>query len=207
MVWKQGTGERKLVVFADPNCGYCKKFEKRPAGGQGRHRLHLPVSDPGRRFAREVEGDLVRQGQHQDLARLDDQGNADPATAASATPRRSSATTRSAALSHQRHAGPGVRGRPQAGRRAQHRADRKAARRQPPEEPELSAVPARPPLHAVARVLAVDQPLQGRERVLAGAVLRIELERVGDALLEHGARDRRSPRPSPASPAASRRRG
>ncbi|HEV7575011.1 MAG TPA: DsbC family protein [Caldimonas sp.] len=28
MVWKQGSGERKLVVFADPNCGYCKKFEK-----------------------------------------------------------------------------------------------------------------------------------------------------------------------------------
>ena len=28
MVWKQGTGERKLVVFADPNCGYSKKIEK-----------------------------------------------------------------------------------------------------------------------------------------------------------------------------------
>ena len=28
MIWKQGTGERKLVVFADPNCGYCKKFER-----------------------------------------------------------------------------------------------------------------------------------------------------------------------------------
>ena len=28
MVWKQGTGDRKLVVFADPNCGYCKKFER-----------------------------------------------------------------------------------------------------------------------------------------------------------------------------------
>ena len=28
IVWKQGTGERKLVVFADPNCGYCKKFEQ-----------------------------------------------------------------------------------------------------------------------------------------------------------------------------------
>jgi thiol:disulfide interchange protein DsbC len=28
MVWRQGTGERKLVVFADPNCGYCKKFER-----------------------------------------------------------------------------------------------------------------------------------------------------------------------------------
>ena len=28
LMWKRGTGERKLVVFADPNCGYCKKFEK-----------------------------------------------------------------------------------------------------------------------------------------------------------------------------------
>ena len=27
VVWKQGSGARKLVVFADPNCGYCKKFE------------------------------------------------------------------------------------------------------------------------------------------------------------------------------------
>ena len=27
IVWKQGTGARKMVVFADPNCGYCKKFE------------------------------------------------------------------------------------------------------------------------------------------------------------------------------------
>ena len=27
IVWKQGTGARKLVVFADPNCTYCKKFE------------------------------------------------------------------------------------------------------------------------------------------------------------------------------------
>ena len=27
IVWKQGTGARKIVVFADPNCGYCKKFE------------------------------------------------------------------------------------------------------------------------------------------------------------------------------------
>lgn len=28
MVWKQGNGERKLVVFADPNCSFCKKFER-----------------------------------------------------------------------------------------------------------------------------------------------------------------------------------
>jgi len=27
IVWKQGTGARRMVVFADPNCGYCKKFE------------------------------------------------------------------------------------------------------------------------------------------------------------------------------------
>ncbi len=28
IVYKQGTGARKLAVFADPNCGYCKKFER-----------------------------------------------------------------------------------------------------------------------------------------------------------------------------------
>jgi len=28
VVWKSGTGKRRLVVFADPNCGYCKHLEK-----------------------------------------------------------------------------------------------------------------------------------------------------------------------------------
>ena len=28
IVWKSGTGERKMAVFADPNCGYCKRFER-----------------------------------------------------------------------------------------------------------------------------------------------------------------------------------
>jgi thiol:disulfide interchange protein DsbC len=28
VVIKQGTGARKLVVFADPNCGYCKRLER-----------------------------------------------------------------------------------------------------------------------------------------------------------------------------------
>ena len=28
MVWKQGNGSRKIAVFADPNCGYCKRFER-----------------------------------------------------------------------------------------------------------------------------------------------------------------------------------
>ncbi|MBX3619452.1 MAG: DsbC family protein [Rhizobacter sp.] len=27
-MWKNGTGARKIAVFADPNCGYCKKFEQ-----------------------------------------------------------------------------------------------------------------------------------------------------------------------------------
>lgn len=28
IVWKSGTGARKMAVFADPNCGYCKRFEQ-----------------------------------------------------------------------------------------------------------------------------------------------------------------------------------
>jgi thiol:disulfide interchange protein DsbC len=28
LVMKQGTGARKLAVFADPNCAYCKRFER-----------------------------------------------------------------------------------------------------------------------------------------------------------------------------------
>jgi thiol:disulfide interchange protein DsbC len=28
VVWKKGTGARKLVVFADPNCAFCKRFER-----------------------------------------------------------------------------------------------------------------------------------------------------------------------------------
>jgi thiol:disulfide interchange protein DsbC len=28
IVWKTGNGKRKLAIFADPNCGYCKRFER-----------------------------------------------------------------------------------------------------------------------------------------------------------------------------------
>jgi thiol:disulfide interchange protein DsbC len=28
VVWKNGSGARKLVIFSDPNCGYCKRLEK-----------------------------------------------------------------------------------------------------------------------------------------------------------------------------------
>ncbi len=28
VVWKNGNGKRKIAIFADPNCGYCKRFER-----------------------------------------------------------------------------------------------------------------------------------------------------------------------------------
>lgn len=28
IAWKSGSGKRRLVVFADPNCGYCKQLER-----------------------------------------------------------------------------------------------------------------------------------------------------------------------------------
>lgn len=28
VVWKSGNGSRRMVVFADPNCGYCKQLER-----------------------------------------------------------------------------------------------------------------------------------------------------------------------------------
>jgi len=28
IVFKQGSGVRRLAVFVDPNCGYCKRFER-----------------------------------------------------------------------------------------------------------------------------------------------------------------------------------
>jgi thiol:disulfide interchange protein DsbC len=28
VVWKNGNGKRRLVIFSDPNCGYCKRLER-----------------------------------------------------------------------------------------------------------------------------------------------------------------------------------
>lgn len=28
IIWKNGNGKRKIAIFADPNCGYCKRLEK-----------------------------------------------------------------------------------------------------------------------------------------------------------------------------------
>ena len=32
VVFKQGSGARRLAIFADPNCGFCKRFERDIAG-------------------------------------------------------------------------------------------------------------------------------------------------------------------------------
>lgn len=32
VVWKTGNGKRRIAVFSDPNCGYCKRFEKELTG-------------------------------------------------------------------------------------------------------------------------------------------------------------------------------
>lgn len=34
IVWKTGSGARKIAVFSDPNCGYCKRFERELSGAQ-----------------------------------------------------------------------------------------------------------------------------------------------------------------------------
>ena len=34
IVWKTGNGARRIAVFADPNCGYCKMFEKSLQGAK-----------------------------------------------------------------------------------------------------------------------------------------------------------------------------
>jgi len=50
IVSKQGRSERKVGVFADPNCGYCKRFERelQQVKGEGRNALHLLVPDSRR---------------------------------------------------------------------------------------------------------------------------------------------------------------
>ena len=117
-----------------------QEVRARPAGGQGRHRLHLPLSDPRRRLAREVEADLVRQGQHQGLARLDDQGHARSTDSPDCD---ASVLQRNFAFGqkHRINGTPGLvfEDGSQQRRRARRRAGREAARRQPRQAAGLSA--------------------------------------------------------------------
>lgn len=45
VTWKTGTGKRRLVVFADPNCGYCKQLERelRKVKDLTVHTLLIPI--------------------------------------------------------------------------------------------------------------------------------------------------------------------
>ena len=75
VTWKNGTGKRRIAVFADPNCGYCKRFEK---GLQEMKDVTVYTFHPHPRWrlAREDQGHLVLQGQRERLAVVDAQGRA-----------------------------------------------------------------------------------------------------------------------------------
>jgi thiol:disulfide interchange protein DsbC len=77
IVWKQGSGARKLVVFADPNCGYCKKFERdlQQVKDVTVYTFLYPILGATRPTSRATSG---ARRSHQGLARLDDRRHADP---------------------------------------------------------------------------------------------------------------------------------
>ena len=131
IVWKQGTGERKLVVFADPNCGYCKKFERdlQEVKNVTVYTFLYPI----------LGGDSPEKSKAIWCAK--DNTKAWRDWMIKGTPAREQPELRhqcpAAQLRlrqeapHQRHARSGVRGRQPARRRAQCRHDRKAARHGP----------------------------------------------------------------------------
>jgi hypothetical protein len=57
----RGDGKRKVAVFEDPNCGYCKRFRARPAERGQHHGVPVPVPHPEPRLGRKVPQHLVRQ--------------------------------------------------------------------------------------------------------------------------------------------------
>ena len=65
----RGNGSRKVAMFADPNCGYCKRFE-RDLIGVSDITVYLflyPILAPD--SMQQVEGDLVRARPRQGVAR------------------------------------------------------------------------------------------------------------------------------------------
>jgi len=63
----KGNGKRKLVVFADPNCGYCKRFERDLQKNRQRHHLSHDVPRLGRRLQSQIAQHCLRQGPRQNL--------------------------------------------------------------------------------------------------------------------------------------------
>lgn len=111
IVYKQGTGARKLVVFADPNCGYCKKFERELLQVKDVTVYTFLYSILGG-DSPEVAQHLVRERQHHRLARVD--GEWRRATACDGPMRCSRLAAQPGngqEVPRQRHAGAGVRRR------------------------------------------------------------------------------------------------
>ena len=129
VVWKSGTGARKIAVFADPNCGYCKRFEKELLGVKDVTVYTFLAADPGRRFARQGQRDLVREGPDRRVAQLDGRWRAAAQAAGCVRVVADRAQPRTQPQApRERHAGHRLRRRRPGAGHAQRRAARKAAR-------------------------------------------------------------------------------
>jgi thiol:disulfide interchange protein DsbC len=51
----RGNGKRRMAVFEDPNCGYCKTFERDLQKVDNVTDLHVPLPHPGCRLKRQVQ--------------------------------------------------------------------------------------------------------------------------------------------------------
>ena len=71
-----GKGRRKVFVFSDPDCPYCRRLEPELEKPRRRHALLLPVSHrrPAPRREPQVAGDLVPAGCEQALGSLAPRG-------------------------------------------------------------------------------------------------------------------------------------
>ena len=67
----KGTAARKIAVFSDPNCPYCKQLETTLKSVDNVTRLHLPVPGFLAGFDGQVEVDLVLEGSLERVGRLD----------------------------------------------------------------------------------------------------------------------------------------
>jgi len=112
----RGNGKRRLAVFEDPNCGYCKRFERdlQKVDNITVHTFLYPIlsADSGEK----IQKHLVRQGQGQSLAGLD---GARPVARCGKLRQRGHRTQRRTGpkIQDHRHADPGLhQRRPGAGR-------------------------------------------------------------------------------------------
>lgn len=128
IVWKNGNGKRRIAVFGDPNCGYCKRLEKDLINVKDVTVYNFVIPILGGDSADKAPRDLVRQGQHRRLARLDGRRRR-PAAGDGPVRRLGDRAQRGAGAQAQgqRHAGDRLRGRHPRARRDSRRRDRETA--------------------------------------------------------------------------------